>query len=339
MTLVRERRHKRALRVTVPPLSPANSWQRFLSPSSLSSSSSNSPAIDNLANFEKLAVLGHGNGGTVYKVCHRPTNEIYALKVLRFVEDSEMVQQQAFCEVEILRRVDSGFVVMCHGVFENGFAGSYGGGDTCLLMEYMEGGSLHDILQKHHMLSENAISAIARSVLEGLHYLHSMQIVHRDIKPSNLLINSKGEIKIADFGVSQFIAGFDKEQCQSYTGTCAYMSPERIDPERWDGIHSDGFAGDVWSLGVVVMECFIGHFPLIKPEEKPDWITLMCAISLEEKREMPETASAEIQSFVRRCLQRDWRIRGTVEELLVHPFVTKFEDSAAKHLLYYASVM
>ncbi|CAI9095307.1 OLC1v1031228C1 [Oldenlandia corymbosa var. corymbosa] len=339
MTLVREKRQKQSLRVTVPSISQANSWQRLQSSPPSSSSSSSSPGIDNLANFEKLAVLGHGNGGTVYKVCHRPTNVIYALKVLRFMEEPEMVQQRAFSEVEILRRVDSGFVVMCHGVFENGFSGADGIEDICFLLEYMEGGSLHDLLRKHPMLSENAISGIARSVLEGLHYLHSMQIVHSDIKPSNLLINRKGEVKIADFGVSRCIAGVDKEQCPSYMGTCAYMSPERIDPDRWDGVHSDGFAGDVWSLGVVVMECFVGHFPLIKPEEKPDWINLMCAICFEEKREMPETASAEIQSFVMRCLQRDWKIRGTVEELLVHPFVTKFEESAAEHLFYYASVM
>ncbi|KAL3497880.1 hypothetical protein ACH5RR_040612 [Cinchona calisaya] len=332
--MLREKRQKQALRLTLPLVSSANSWHnRFLSPSPLSSSSSNS----NLDDFEKLAVLGRGNGGTVYKVRHRPTRAIYALKVLKFGEDTERVQQQALREVEILKRVDSGFIVMCHGVFENGFADTDGGGEVCYFMEYMEGGSLHNLLQKHHRLSEDAISSIARSVLQGLNYLHTMQIVHRDIKPSNLLINSKGETKIADFGVSGVVAGTAKELYGSCMGTCAYMSPERIDPERWDGIYSDGCAGDVWSLGLVVMECCIGHFPLINPGEKRDWVTLMCAISFEETREMPETASAELRSFVRRCLHRNWRSRGTVKELLRHPFVTKFQNSAEKQLHYYVS--
>ncbi|XP_027084689.2 mitogen-activated protein kinase kinase 10-like [Coffea arabica] len=335
MTLVRKRKEKQALRITVPPVS--SSWHGFLSPSPISSSSSNSPTITNLADFEKLAVLGHGNGGTVYKVFHKPTGAIYALKVLRFGEDIERVQQQSLNEMGILRRLDSDCVVMCHGVFENGFADIDGGGDLCFVMEYMEGGSLYDLLQRHHRLSEEAISGIARSVLEGLHYLHSMHIVHRDIKPSNLLINRKGKMKIADFGISRLVAGSDKQQCDSYMGTYAYMSPERIDPERWDGVYSDGFAGDVWSLGVVIMECFTGRFPLINPGEKPDWITLMYAICFEETWEMPETASAELQNFVRRCLVRDWRSRGTVEELLSHPFSTKFQHVAPQNLLCYSS--
>ncbi|KAK3029886.1 hypothetical protein RJ639_038509 [Escallonia herrerae] len=113
------------------------------------------------------------------------------------------------------------------------------------------------------------------------------------------------------------------EECDSCVGTCAYMSPERVDPERWDGDYSDGFAGDVWSLGVVILQCHVGCFPLIPPGQKADWVTLVFAICLGEKMAMPESASPEFHDFVRRCLAKDWRKRGTVEELLNHPFVTR----------------
>ncbi|KAI7989848.1 Mitogen-activated protein kinase kinase 10 [Camellia lanceoleosa] len=337
MSLVRERRHQKALKLSLPPpVTAAEFRHRSPLPSPLSSTSTESPGIDTLFDLEKLAVLGHGNGGTVYKVRHRHTSSLYALKVLKFDEDAIAVRQQAAREAEILKRVDSQFVVKCHGVFDNGLGDpECVGCDLCFVMEYMEAGSLHDVLSIHRRLTERAISGIGRRVLEGLHYLHGMQIVHRDIKPSNLLINNRGEIKIADFGVSRVVAG-KLEPANSSMGTSAYMSPERLDPERWNGHYSDGFAGDVWSLGLVVLECHVGHFPLISPGQKPDWATLMCAICFGEKMEMPETASPEFQSFVRRCLEKDWRMRGTVTELLSHPFVTKESSRATEELVGYA---
>lgn len=342
MTLVRERRQQHALRLSLPPPVPAADFRHITSssssssllssPESSSSASSNSPSVHNLSDLEKLAVLGHGCSGTIYKVRHRRSGVVYALKVLRFDEDAVSFQQQAAREAEILKRIDSPFIVKCYGVFDTD-----DGGDLCFLMEYMEVGSLHDALRTRQRLSEQTISGVARRVLEGLHYLHTMQIVHRDIKPSNLLININFEIKIADFGVSR-VVGEAREKSESYMGTCAYMSPERFDPERWNGECSDGFAGDVWALGVVVLECHMGHFPLISPGQKPDWATLMCAICVgREKVEMPETASLEFRSFVWRCLEKDWRLRGSVEELLNHPFVTQSHNGSIEELAgYYA---
>ncbi|XP_052170833.1 mitogen-activated protein kinase kinase 10 [Diospyros lotus] len=323
MTLVRERRHQQALRLSLPPPVPAADFRRRSPlPSPLSSTSSNSPGITNLFELEKLAVLGHGNGGTVYKVRHTSTSSIYALKVLRLDEDAVAVRQQAAREAEILKRVDSEFIVKCHAVFDNGLADAdCAGSELCFVIEYMEGGSLDDLLRRRRKLPEEAISGLATRVLKGLNYLHEMQIVHGDIKPSNLLINGEGEVKIADFGVSRFVEG-KFESSESFMGTSAYMSPERFDPEMWNEDFSDGFAGDVWSLGVVSAECHVGHFPLIAPGQKPDWATLMCAICFGERMEIPETMSPEFQSFVGRCLEKDWRRRGTVEELLSHPFVT-----------------
>ncbi|KAH7836160.1 hypothetical protein Vadar_033249 [Vaccinium darrowii] len=343
MSLVRERRHQRALSLSLPPPVPAadHFCRRSRQPSPSSLSSSESPGINSLLDFEKLEVLGHGNSGVVHKVCHRRNANVYALKVLRFDEKAVVVRQQAVQEAEILKRMDSPLIVKCHGVFSSGGDTESVGCDLCFVMEYMEAGSLHDVLLMHQRLPEQIISGIARRVLEGLHYLHSQQIVHRDIKPSNLLINNRGEIKIADFRVSGVVVGqLNSTPANDFCmGTRAYMSPERFDPERWDGDLSDGFAGDVWSLGLVVLECHVGRFPLVSPGQKPDWATLMCAICFGERMDMPETASPEFRSFVWRCLEKDWRKRGTVTELLSHPFVTKCwntSSSGTKDLVGYA---
>lgn len=338
---MRERRQQQVLRLTVPP--PCLS-QRALNPSPLSSAGSScSPGIEYaLSDLKKLSVLGRGSGGTVYKVSHKQTGAIYALKVVRFGEDVGFIIR----EVEIFRRVDSSeYVVRCVGVFDGGFPEVDGGegNGLCFVMEYMDAGSLHDILCKKKRLPEHVISGIARSVLKGLQYLHGLQIVHRDIKPSNLLVNMRGQVKIADFGASRAVNTDDHTaSTTSHTacrGTFAYMSPERMDPERWDGDRCDGYAGDVWSLGVVAMECYVGHFPLVGPGQKLDWVTLMCAICFGENNveSVVKMGSQEFESFCQRCLERDWRRRGTVEELLLHPFVNKYDSIGIEDVVSYIS--
>ncbi|KAI4328046.1 hypothetical protein L6164_020440 [Bauhinia variegata] len=329
MTLVRERRMQQGLRLSLPvaprPMPPA-----ALSP--CSASYVDFLSIKDLSDLQKLAVVGHGSSGTVYKVHHKKNQSFYALKVIFGI------RQQPTLEAEILKRVDSPYVVRCHAVFDNGCseANIENGSDLSFVMEYMEGGSLHDVLRAHHRLPEDVISCLAKRVLEGLNYLHGLHIVHRDIKPSNLLVNESGEVKIADFGISQVVKGkFEVSDLQLEMGTCAYMSPERVDPERWNGENADGFAADVWSVGVVMLECLLGHFPFISPGQKPDWATLICAICFGDSLEMPENASPEFQSFIRRCLEKDWHKRATVIQLLDHPFVNRNSCGSTRKLVDY----
>ena len=337
MTLViRERRQQQALRLSLPQRNPPSSSCSY---PQTQISSSPTPQALRLPELEKLAVLGHGNGGIVYKVHHKKKGCFYAMKVIRFNPITDIgTPHPATIEAEILKRMDSPFIVKCHAVFDNGSCSDNG---VSFVMEYMGGGSVHDILKHHRTLPEDVISELAKRVLEGLKYLHGMHIVHRDIKPSNLLVNDKGEVKIADFGVSHVVEekqiSVDHEASHhdryNNAGTCAYMSPERIDPESWGGEkNGDEFSGDVWSMGVVVLECLLGHFPLIGAQQRPDWATLMCAICFGEKVEMPETASPEFQSFVMRCLEKDWRKRATVKELLDHPFVNRVCCSSSNGL-------
>ncbi|KAG0447175.1 hypothetical protein HPP92_028487 [Vanilla planifolia] len=268
-----------------------------------------------LSDFEKVKVLGRGNGGTVYQVQHRRTGSIYALKSL--ISDGPIRRKQVSREIEILRRTDSNTVVRCHGVIPTP------SGDVALLLEYMDGGTLESLLaaRERRPFPESALACVAHQILLGLSYLHSHKIVHRDIKPGNLLINTAGEIKIADFGVSKIMRQ-PLGPCVSYVGTSAYMSPERFDPESYGGKY-DPYAADVWSLGLTVLELHLGHFPLLPPGQRPDWATLMCAICFGEPPELQEAASADFRDFISRCLQKESSKRWSVAQLLAHPFVTR----------------
>ncbi|XP_042490743.1 mitogen-activated protein kinase kinase 9-like [Macadamia integrifolia] len=326
MALVRQRRN---LNLRLPLPDSADCRPRFplpLPPTSHSSATTtgggaapsttttNSQEVDRLSDLEKLKVLGHGNGGTVYQVRYKRSSVIYALKVVHGDCDTT-IRRQIFREMEILRRTDSPYIIRCHGIFEKPT------GDISILMEYMDGGTLDSLLKSHGTLSEQSLSTVARQVLNGLHYLHSQKIVHRDIKPANLLVNQKMEVKIADFGVSKIMCRM-LEPCDSYVGTCAYMSPERFDPDTY-GSNYNGYAADIWSLGLTLLELYMGHFPLLTPEQRPDWATLMCAICFGEPPSLPNSASEEFQSFINCCLQKDSRKRWTVSQLLSHPFIGK----------------
>ncbi|GLJ12301.1 hypothetical protein SUGI_0188280 [Cryptomeria japonica] len=268
-----------------------------------------------LSDFERVGILGHGSGGVVYKLLHPKSSTYYALKVIRLDHDSTPTSH-INTEMEILRKTDCPYVVKCMGAFHQG-------GNINFVLEYMDAGSLADLLKHKRRLTESSLAKVARQVVEGLKYLHSQRIVHRDIKPSNLLTRkSPKQIKIADFGVSRILSHTIDPCCNSYVGTCAYMSPERFDPQSYGGSYN-GYAGDIWSLGLTLLECYLGHFPFVADGEQADWPTLMCAICFGEPPSAPGSASAEFQSFIRCCLEKDAGKRWTASQLLKHPFLNK----------------
>ncbi|XP_019167434.1 PREDICTED: mitogen-activated protein kinase kinase 9-like [Ipomoea nil] len=323
MALVRERRQ---INLRLPLPEPSERRPRFPFAAVVGQSSSAAAAASfAISDFEKLQVLGHGNGGTVYEVRHKRTATAYALKVVHGDSDPA-VRRQIHREISILRCTDSPHVIKCHGTVE------MPGGDIAILMEYMDAGTLDSFLKKSEKFeksssasaaAETSLARIAKQVLLGLDYLHSHKIIHRDLKPSNLLVNQDGEVKIADFGVSKMMCR-TLDSCNSYVGTCAYMSPERFDPETY-GANYDVYAGDVWSLGLTLMELYMGHFPLLPPEQRPDWATLMCAICFGEPPSLPEESSGEFRDFIDRCLQKESGERWSAQQLLQHPFVRDIE--------------
>ncbi|PSS18167.1 Mitogen-activated protein kinase [Actinidia chinensis var. chinensis] len=297
-----------------------------LPPSSAPSSASSSAALNsiqtlsgggpplNFSELDRINRIGSGSGGTVYKVLHRPSGKLYALKVI-YGHHEDSVRRQICREIEILREADNPNVVKCHDMFDHA-------GEIQVLLEYMDGGSLENN-QIHH---EPTLADLSRQILSGLYYLHRRKIVHRDIKPSNLLINSRKQVKIADFGVSRILAQ-TMDPCNSSVGTIAYMSPERINTDLNHGMY-DGYAGDIWSFGVSILEFYLGRFPFAVGRQG-DWASLMCAICMAQPPEAPPTASREFQDFIACCLQRDPARRWTAAQLLRHPFVTQNTAASA----------
>ncbi|KAK9281127.1 hypothetical protein L1049_004020 [Liquidambar formosana] len=305
---------QRDLSLAVPlPLPPSSSSSSSTTTAS-SSSSTNAPSTShnsaqlNFSQLERVNRIGSGSGGTVYKVLHRPTGRVFALKVI-YGHHDDSTRLQICREIEILRDVDNPNVVKCHDMFDHN-------GEIQVLLEYMDGGSLEGT----HIPHEPSLADLARQILCGLCYLHSRKIVHRDIKPSNLLINARHQVKIADFGVSRILAQ-TMDNCNSSVGTIAYMSPERINTDLNHGLY-DGYAGDIWSLGVSILEFYLGRFPFAVGRQG-DWASLMMAICMSQPPEAPPAASREFREFIACCLQRDPARRWPARNLLRHPFIVQ----------------
>ena len=166
--------------------------------------------------IEELQELGSGSGGTVHRVLHRPTNTVMARKTIHV---EAKLSTQILRELQFLHKCHSDYIVSFYGAFVHG-------GAVCMCMESMDVGSMDRIYKLEGKLPEIVLAKVAFAVLSGLVYLYeNHRIIHRDVKPSNVLVNSKGKIKLCDFGVS---GELQNSIANTFVGTSSYMSPERI---------------------------------------------------------------------------------------------------------------
>ncbi|CAI4212274.1 unnamed protein product [Parascedosporium putredinis] len=166
-----------------------------------------------------LKELGSGNGGTVSKVKHLTTGTVMARKVIH-VEANKEMRKRIVRELQIMHGCHSDYIVTFYGAFLND------NNDVIMCMEYMDVGSLDRVSRVFGPIRVDVLGKIAEATLGGLTYLYSKHhIMHRDIKPSNILVNSRGGIKLCDFGVSGELIN---SIADTFVGTSTYMAPERI---------------------------------------------------------------------------------------------------------------
>ncbi|THH01917.1 hypothetical protein EW026_g870 [Hermanssonia centrifuga] len=182
--------------------------------------------------LKDLHELGQGNGGSVKKIV--------------LIDAKPSVRKQILRELQIMHDCNSQYIISFYGAFISD-------PNICICMEFMDKGSLDGIYKKIGPIDIDVVGKVALAVLEGLTYLYDVhRIIHRDIKPSNILFNSKGQIKICDFGVSGELIN---SIADTFVGTSTYMSPERIQGAQYT------VKSDVWSLGVSLIELALGRFP------------------------------------------------------------------------------
>lgn len=195
------------------------------------------------------------------------------------------------------------------------FLDSYlrGTSDLWVIMEYMEGGSLTEVIENNDCrLSEKQIAIICFETLKGLQHLHKKHIIHRDIKSDNVLLDAKGNVKITDFGFCAKLTD-QRNKRATMVGTPYWMAPEVVKQKEYDE------KVDVWSLGIMTIEMIEGEPPYLN--EEPLKALYLIATNGTPKLKKPELLSNSIKKFLSICLCVDVRYRALTDELIQHSFI------------------
>ncbi|AQK55895.1 Protein kinase superfamily protein [Zea mays] len=279
-----------------------------------------------MEDYELYEEIGQGVSAIVYRALCKPLDEIVAVKVVDF-ERTNSDLNNIVREAQTMILIDHPNVVKAHCSFAK---------DQTLwvVMPYMAGGSCLHIMKSVHPtgFEEPIIATILREVLKGLEYLHHHGSIHRDVKAGNILVDSRGGIKLGDFGVSAclFDSGDRQRARNTFVGTPCWMAPEVMEQ-----LHGYDFRADIWSFGITALELAHGHAPFSKyPPMKVLLMTLQNAPpGLDYERDKKFTRN--FKQMVAMCLVKDPSKRPSAKKLLKQPFFkqARSTDFIARKLL------
>jgi len=257
---------------------------------------------------DQTNLLGRGAGGVVARGRYIPDGTPLAVKVVR-VEDKAK-RSQLINELEYLLQISkSHFLITLFHVYVHQDSGC-----VHVALEYMDYGSLADVRQKAKMVPENFLALMMIQILEGLKTLHLNYIVHRDVKLGNILVNSKGFLKVTDFGISKKL-GDDNAMCDTFVGTATHMSPERVLGEDYS------YSADIWSLGLCVYELASGQYPYGSVASFPVLFDNLCSKPEPRLEKFGSKFTAGLCDFTAKQLQRVPDKRASTIQLQAHPWM------------------
>jgi len=256
---------------------------------------------DPRTHLENFIKIGEGSTGIVCIATNTETGGQMAVK--RMDLRKQQRRELLFNEVVIMRDYHHPNIVEMYDSYlvED---------ELWVVMEYLEGGALTDIVTNVRM-SEEQIATVSMMCLKALAYLHSQGVIHRDIKSDSILLSADGNVKLSDFGFCAQVST-DLPKRKSLVGTPYWMAPEVISRLPY------GPDVDIWSLGIMVIEMVDGEPPFFN--EPP-------LQAMRRIRDMPPPklkntkVSPQLQGFLYKMLVRDPAQRTSAVELLHHPFL------------------
>lgn len=211
--------------------------------------------------LEVLKLLGHGGMGAVYQARQKKLDRLVALKIIRPEGAADPAFAERFMrEARTLARLSHPGIVAIHDFGEVETAVPTDSRQYYFVMEYVDGANLRQLMGNGELNPEQAF-AIVPQICDALQFAHDEGVVHRDIKPENILVDTKGRVKIADFGLAKLATrspeDFTLTATHQVMGTPRYMAPEQM-----AGSNAVDHRADIYSLGVVLYEMLTGEVPM-----------------------------------------------------------------------------
>lgn len=199
--------------------------------------------------YEIQEIVGVGGMSVVYKAYDNVDDRIVAVKILKdeFSSDADFVRR--------FKNESKAIAVLSHPNIVKVYDVSFGEKVQYIVMEYVDGITLKEYIQKQHSITWNDAVYFTSQILRALQHAHDKGIVHRDIKPQNIILLSNGNIKVTDFGIARFSRTETKTLTENAIGSVHYISPEQAKGEFTDE------RADIYSVGVVLYEMLAGRVP------------------------------------------------------------------------------
>nr|WP_120492577.1 serine/threonine-protein kinase [Corynebacterium lactis] len=238
-------------------------------------------------------LLGRGGMSTVWLADDTASGKLVAIKLLnQELSDNVEFRQRFQNEASAARSVSSPNVVQIV-TYQEGTAGSHG---ACyIVMEYIRGESLSQVLQRRTTLPEHLVLDVLEQTAHGLSAIHAANLIHRDIKPGNLLVTPEGTVKITDFGIAKAAEAVPLTRTGMVVGTAQYVSPEQAQGKPVTP------ATDVYSLGCVAYEMVGGK----RPFQGDSTVAVAVAHISEAPPALPPTVNPHVRELIGIMLRKD----------------------------------
>jgi eukaryotic-like serine/threonine-protein kinase len=271
--------------------------------------------LERIGNCRIVEEVASGGMAVVYRAVQDELDRTVAIKALKTSAAAEPQLQVRFeREAKSLAQLQHENIIHVYDFHRER-------GALFIVMEYVEGIDLYDLLDRCGRLPYDVAAIIAMQVARALDYIHYRAILHRDIKPANIMVSRQGGVKLMDFGIARDINLGDLTEAGTGIGTPAYMSPEQILGDKLDA------RSDLFSLGIVLYQMLTGRKPFIEDEEK----SVMHKIRLEKHepaRKLNPEIPRELERIIDKCLHKQPRERFTSAQSMV----MALERFLAKHV-------
>jgi len=262
---------------------------------------------DTLSAYTIIKDLGEGTFGKVKLASHNHTKEKVAIKILeknKILDESD--RERVSREIQILKILRHPNITQLYEILEDE-------SNLFLITEYAPNGELFDYIVANQRIRDVEASKFFQQIIDGIEYIHKLNVVHRDLKPENLLLDENYNIKIVDFGLSNLYR--ENELLKTACGSPCYAAPEMIAGRKYSGLQVD-----IWSSGVILYALLCGYLPFDDNDTQILYRKIMRG-----EYHIPSFVSPDASDLIKKILNIHPGRRYTIEQIKAHPWFSVYK--------------